>query len=421
MRDDLQRRSRAARPRRAAAGGEVFVSRGQLVEIGGGFRVPEVLAASGCRLVEVGRPTAPAWPTTRAASGPGRARSCASPLELPRRRVRRGGPDRGARGPRARARPRAHRRPGKRRRAPARRLPASRTRRRAWPPAATSWRSAATSSSAAPRPGSWSARPGRGARAAPPLMRALRPDKLILAALEATLALHRDPRRAARAHPRAGGAAPAGQQAGAAPVAGGGDRRRGGRRPRRPDGRRRPAPRRAPQLRRRARPPTRRRSRPCARATPRWRRGCARARAARRAGARRRRDGLLPALVARAPVSEPLVLHRGACRPRQDRARPGPDGARHRPPGGREVARHLDRARLRAPRPAVGPHAVSLVDVPGHERFVRHGRRRGGVDGYLLCVAADDGVMPQTRSTGRCSGCWASATGSSRSPSADLA
>jgi L-seryl-tRNA(Ser) seleniumtransferase len=37
-----------------AAGGEVVVSRGQLVEIGGGFRVPDVLAASGCRLVEVG-------------------------------------------------------------------------------------------------------------------------------------------------------------------------------------------------------------------------------------------------------------------------------------------------------------------------------------------------------------------------------
>ena len=37
-----------------AGGGEVLVSRGQLVEIGGGFRVPDVLAASGCRLVEVG-------------------------------------------------------------------------------------------------------------------------------------------------------------------------------------------------------------------------------------------------------------------------------------------------------------------------------------------------------------------------------
>lgn len=37
-----------------AAGREVIVSRGELVEIGGGFRVPEVLAQSGCRLVEVG-------------------------------------------------------------------------------------------------------------------------------------------------------------------------------------------------------------------------------------------------------------------------------------------------------------------------------------------------------------------------------
>ncbi len=37
-----------------AAGSEVIVSRGQLVEIGGGFRVPEVIAASGCRLQEVG-------------------------------------------------------------------------------------------------------------------------------------------------------------------------------------------------------------------------------------------------------------------------------------------------------------------------------------------------------------------------------
>jgi L-seryl-tRNA(Ser) seleniumtransferase len=36
------------------APGEALVSRGQLVEIGGGFRVPEILAASGCRLVEVG-------------------------------------------------------------------------------------------------------------------------------------------------------------------------------------------------------------------------------------------------------------------------------------------------------------------------------------------------------------------------------
>jgi L-seryl-tRNA(Ser) seleniumtransferase len=38
----------------APRGHAVLVSRGQLVEIGGGFRIPEVIAASGARLVEVG-------------------------------------------------------------------------------------------------------------------------------------------------------------------------------------------------------------------------------------------------------------------------------------------------------------------------------------------------------------------------------
>ena len=38
----------------AGGGGAAVVSRGQLVEIGGGFRVPEVLAQAGARLVEVG-------------------------------------------------------------------------------------------------------------------------------------------------------------------------------------------------------------------------------------------------------------------------------------------------------------------------------------------------------------------------------
>src|SRR5438132_9291333 len=37
-----------------AAGREVVIARGQLVEIGGSFRIPDVIRQSGARLVEVG-------------------------------------------------------------------------------------------------------------------------------------------------------------------------------------------------------------------------------------------------------------------------------------------------------------------------------------------------------------------------------
>lgn len=42
--------------------------------------------------------------------------------------------------------------------------------------------------------------------------------------------------------------------------------------------------------------------------------------------------------------------------------------------------------------------SASLVDVPGHERFVRTMIAGAtGIDYFLLAIAADDGVMPQTR------------------------
>ena len=40
---------------------------------------------------------------------------------------------------------------------------------------------------------------------------------------------------------------------------------------------------------------------------------------------------------------------------------------------------------------------MGVVDVPGHERFVRQMIAGStGIDVALLCIAADDGIMPQT-------------------------
>ena len=45
-----------------------------------------------------------------------------------------------------------------------------------------------------------------------------------------------------------------------------------------------------------------------------------------------------------------------------------------------------------------GGQSISLVDVPGHERFIKNMLAGvGGIDAALLVIAADEGPMPQTR------------------------
>jgi len=45
-----------------------------------------------------------------------------------------------------------------------------------------------------------------------------------------------------------------------------------------------------------------------------------------------------------------------------------------------------------------GGQEIGIVDVPGHERFVRNMLAgAGGIDIAMLVIAANEGVMPQTR------------------------
>ena len=183
-----------------ARGREVIVSRGELVEIGGAFRMPDVMASAGATLVEVGTTN-----RTHLADYEARhQRAHRADHEGARQQLRGAGLHRGGRRGRARRRSRARaacRSPPISAAArwstwPATACRASRCRRTCSPPAATSSPSPATSCSAGRRPGSSSAQAAAIERIRRfPMKRALRVSKLPLAALEATLALYRDPDR----------------------------------------------------------------------------------------------------------------------------------------------------------------------------------------------------------------------------------
>ncbi len=189
-----------------AARREVPVSRGELIEIGGSFRLPELMARSGCRLREVGTTNRTHLADYAEAVGPKTGRRAEGPHEQLRdRRLHRGGAGGRPRRPVPRARPAVRGGPGQRharRPAPLRlavRAHGAGSRSRTAP---TSSRSAATSCSAARRPASSSGAPTcwRGF-ARNPLRRALRVDKLTLAALGAVLRLYLDPDRLAERVP----------------------------------------------------------------------------------------------------------------------------------------------------------------------------------------------------------------------------
>ena len=187
--------------RALAAGREVIVSRGQLVEIGGSFRLPEIFEVSGARLREVGTTNKTRLADYERAIGPETAAILRvhhsnfrivgfteeAPLEGLVQLAHRHGlcliDDIGSGALAAGLPPEVVDEP---------------TSPRAWPPGPTWCSSRATSSWAARSAGILVGTAGAIGRVeADPLMRALRVDKMTLAALEATLGLIRDGARGA--------------------------------------------------------------------------------------------------------------------------------------------------------------------------------------------------------------------------------